>query len=161
MYDTAIISPDGLYRYFLTREGLVGDPFSMMVFIMLNPSTADAKVDDPTIRRCKGFASREGCGSLGVVNLFGLRATNPDALFEAGDPYDPENFKHWEMAFGHATKIVAAWGAHPTVNQKAEKAMLYLKASGIKLWCLGQTKSGCPRHPLYVRSDQPLIPFHL
>ena len=76
---TATISPCGSYRYTLTRDlGLAMKPKRPCLFVMLNPSTADALMDDRTIRRCKGFATREGCTSLTVVNLFAFRATNPD-----------------------------------------------------------------------------------
>src|SRR5437588_2477108 len=86
---SAVFSPDGRYRYLLTRR--LGRSRRVATFIMLNPSTADAINNDPTIRKCVGFARRWGCGLLQVVNLFALRATEPRVLRAAADPVGPEN----------------------------------------------------------------------
>jgi hypothetical protein len=128
---------------------------------MLNPSTADAQVDDPTIRRCISFAKREGCTELTVVNLFALRATNPRAL---GDPrrsmahaIGPDNTRHLcEQANRHDIGIkVAAWGSHPATRFRIKEITNIMGP----MLCLGTTKDGSPRHPLYVRKDAPLIPW--
>lgn len=150
----AAISHDGRYRYLLSRQW---DDRPAATFIMLNPSTADDMVDDPTIRRCMGFARAWGCGGLIVVNLYALRSTNPRALWEAEDPVGPENDFHLAMAaraFEHRAPLVAAWGTHA----KADRIAHVLTIPGIadRVQCLGTTKSGAPRHPLYLRSDTEL-----
>lgn len=156
----ASISPCGLYRYRLTRNWGAG---AMMPFIMLNPSTADAELDDPTIRRCMGFARREGAGGIAVVNLFALRATNPDRLREERFPFGPKNRDAlWEVAIVSAetqTPVVAAWGAGGTVHGGDNLCIKIMQAEGAILRCLGKTRGGHPRHPLYVRGDQPLEVF--
>jgi hypothetical protein len=154
---SADISADGLYRYTLRREWASGPT---MTFIMLNPSTADADIDDPTIRRCIGFANREGCGTLHVVNLFGFRSTKPNGLLNAVDPKGPENTRYVKDAVDRSTFTVAAWGnwwlacrhRPPRFNVEG-----YAGRTGKHLLCLGTTASGQPRHPLYVKGDAPLV----
>lgn len=154
---SAIISECGTYRYRLGREA--HDAFATRgaaLFIMLNPSTADASLDDPTIRRCMSFAKSWDCNGIVVANLYALRATDPAALWVHGDPIGPTNDAHlYQLAKEHET-IVCAWG----VNAKPDRVEAVTKIfSGRlhRLMCLGVTKSGAPRHPLYVRGDQPLI----
>lgn len=96
MRSDAVISDDGLYRYLLERHW--DDTTSSCTFVMLNPSTADALVDDPTIRRCVGFAKSFGCGSLRVVNLYAYRATKPAELWTVDDPVGPANGSYWFSA---------------------------------------------------------------
>jgi hypothetical protein len=154
----AEFSPCGAYRYTLTRQFAMRAP-EPMVFVMLNPSTADAMLDDPTIRRCMGFAKREGYGGLMVVNLYALRATDPKALWRADDPVGPANWD-WlllacRMAAQNNRPVVCAWGA----GAKEDRVAALLRAAehtGARLTCLGKTKSGAPRHPLYLRWDAPL-----
>jgi hypothetical protein len=144
----AYISDDGLYRYSLDRQ-LVDDGEWTCTFVMLNPSTADAEQDDPTIRRCIRFAREWGYGRLKVVNLYALRATDPKQLWLADDPVGPENDHVLSLAFGGSDLTIAAWGVHAKLERVAE----------IMAWpirprlCLGVTKDGHPRHPLYVRAD--------
>jgi hypothetical protein len=107
----ADLSPCGTYRYLLGRR--VGEGDRTALFMMLNPSTADATEDDPTIRRCTGFARREGCGVLEVVNLFAYRATDPAELRTAPDPVGPANDHHIKAALGRVALVVVAWGALP------------------------------------------------
>src|SRR5262249_40146014 len=107
---SAVFSTDGRYRYLLTRR--VGPGRKSATFIMLNPSTADATADDPTIRKCIGFARRWRCGVLRVVNLFAFRATDPDVLKAAADPVGPEN-RRWILRSIRRTNrqiVVCAWG---------------------------------------------------
>jgi hypothetical protein len=152
----AVISDDGLYRYWLGRRW---DERPLMAFVMLNPSTADADIDDPTIRRCMGFARREECGGIMVVNLYALRATKPIHLLDHPEPEGPLNEYAWECALRDAPErpiayTVAAWGANCHLpGLPASRAFWSTSRS----WrCLGLTKGGDPRHPLYVRADQPL-----
>lgn len=155
----ASLSPDGQYRYRLWRHWDLDAP--IMRWVMLNPSTADAAVDDPTIRRCIGFARREHCGGIEVVNLYALRATNPAELSRHPTPEGPDNAKAWRAAWDEHpdAMVVAAWGAHKRGRLPASKAPVYALrwAERSRDWrCLGRTKSGAPRHPLFVRADQPL-----
>ena len=157
MSSAALISPCGVYRYALERRWGDAPP---MVFCMLNPSTADAEVDDPTIRRCKSFAERERCGGIFVVNLFAFRATSPADLNKAADPVGPDNVK----AIGEALLLsavmrgpfVAAWGAHSLAGKQAARLVERARDFHIKIHCLGKTQTGAPKHPLYLRADAPL-----
>lgn len=151
----AILSPCGRYRYLLTRTWDASLP--VLVFCMLNPSTADASQDDPTIRRCIGFARREGCGGLAVVNLFAWRATDPDKLpLLDGDAIGPQNRKHIVSAV-KGRRVVLAYGAHHSAHPHVVLPLLeLLRQHAAGLYCLGTTKAGAPRHPLYVRGNAPL-----
>lgn len=158
---TAVISPDGLYRYRLSRQWGDGPP---MRFVMLNPSTADAEVDDPTIRRCMGFARREGYPGIEVVNLFALRVTRPVHLFDrsiADDPVGPDN-RGWVATMLDRSKasgaaIVVAWGAHPKIHwSDVYRDFFDWEDMVYPCLCLGKTAEGHPRHPLYLRNDAPL-----
>lgn len=142
----ADISDDGLYRYVLGRRWDYSLP--ECVFIMLNPSTADASQDDPTIRRCISFARSFGCGSLLVGNLYAFRATDPRDLFSADEPTGGErNDKALTELFTRGAVIVAAWGAHAKAERVAEVRRL---PGADRLSALATTKDGAPRHPLYV-----------
>lgn len=151
---SATISDCGRYRYDLTRQW--GDERTLL-WCMLNPSTADAEVDDPTIRRCVGFSRREGYGRLVVVNLFAFRATEPDELLRTTDPYGPLNSRTIgsHLADERVDRLVVAWGAWFRQHSKR----LWLTRPRIEgilpTVCLGVTKTGAPRHPLYVKADEP------
>jgi hypothetical protein len=153
----AWISTNGIYRYRLWR--CWDDSARFMVFVMLNPSTADAETDDPTIRRCIGFAKREGCGGIEVVNLYALRATKPVHLLDHPDPEGPQNCMAWaEALYDEPTPIVvAAWGAGSAMDGLPESKAL--RGASPDWLCLGTTKTGAPRHPLYVGSFVPLEPW--
>lgn len=153
---TAEFSPCGAYRYTLTRKTSCSLRWiKPALFIMLNPSTADAVKNDPTIRRCISFAEREGCTELTVVNLFAFRATNPKDLLKCEDPVGPINDRRIrEMVEKHKNGIVvAAWGANKFARERATLAIFSLGP----FLCLGKNKDGSPKHPLYVKSDAPLI----
>ena len=145
---TANISDCGRYRYNLTR--MWDSQLPRVLFVMLNPSTADAYQDDPTIRKCIGFAKRWGCGSIEVVNLFAWRATDPRDLKVARDfTYDivgPENMAAWESAKGRCDYIIAAWGANKLAKEQED---LFASTFG-EVECLGFTNDKQPRHPLML-----------
>lgn len=148
---TADLSDDGRYRYRLTRRWADGDAWA--TFVMLNPSTADATEDDPTIRRCVSFAKREGCSALQVVNLFAYRATDPRELKRVADPVGPDNDAWLSRALGTPALRIAAWGAHGRPDR-----VVVVKSFAVPgLHALGVTKDGHPRHPLYLRADAPLV----
>lgn len=152
----ATLSDCGLYRYSLSRswgfEPWVG-------FLMLNPSTADASLDDPTIRRCIGFAKAWGYGGLMVVNLFALRATDPEDLRDSAEAgihvVGSKNDQHILECYTKVDRMVAAWGAHPFARKRAEEVIKLLNGS---LCCLRLTKGGHPAHPLYLPGNlEPLM----
>ena len=149
MHRSAIFSPCQRYRYRLSRRWSE-DP--CVTFVMLNPSTADAVQDDPTIRRCIGFAQREGFGGLDVVNLFAGRATRPEDLFAMNDPAGPENTRFLIKQFRSRAPVIAAWGAHPKAQQAFSELRQNIRLP--KMMCLGMSKAGSPRHPLYLPKDQ-------
>lgn len=159
----ATFSPCGNYRYTLTREtDVLPLERKTCLFIMLNPSTADAEKDDPTIRRCISFAAREGCTDLKVVNLFALRATNPKELLTHEDPHGSlQNLFTITASIKEVEKngglIIGAWGAHPMAMQSHLFSHRYNNLHELK--CLGLTKEGHPRHPLYVKNDAPIIQY--
>lgn len=161
MIKTAVLSEDGLYRYELTRVWDEDQP--RLGWIMLNPSTADAKVDDPTIRRCINFAKRDGFGGITVCNLFAFRATNPDELRTPAWGYNeiigPENGAYLQTLLVTHETVVAAWGAWWDSQPLAVRPPRLSVERWGQLMCLGTTKSGAPRHPLYVRGDTPLVEF--
>jgi hypothetical protein len=156
----AKLSPCGVYRYSLER-GWSARPW--LTVIMLNPSTADAMVDDPTIRRCVGFAQRDDFGGIHVVNRYALRATNPAALQIAPDPVGPDNEKAIRHAVGAARAggglILCAWGTKGSSDVTGLLRLFREERAVELLRCLGVTKEGHPRHPLYVRGDQPFEPW--
>lgn len=156
---SAVISADGLYRYRLDRVFAdIGPP--PLVFCMLNPSKAGAENNDPTIRRCIGFAKREGSRGLIVVNLYAYRSTDPDILWKSFNPVGPDNYIHLQQVSRLAGRVICAWGtkAQPEI---ANTNISIFKSMGANLMCLGVNKDGSPKHPLYVKGDQPLIPFDL
>ena len=158
----ALISPCGKYRYWLTRRWADGP--ALLPIVMLNPSTADAAVDDPTIRRCMSFARREGFGGVFVINLFAFRATSPDDMRASADPVGPDN-DYWTIRVLKGARainipILAAWGAHGDHRSRANYVRGMANMHGARLTCLGTTKQGHPRHPLYVKGDQPLTHLH-
>lgn len=158
---SATLSECGTYRYDLTRRW--GDGGTAL-FIMLNPSTADATEDDPTIRRCIGFAKAHRCGGLAVVNLYALRSTDPKALLTHPAPIGPENqatICRW-LERDDVYVCIAAWGAW-WQSQRDRPPRLNVEQfawkRGRNLYALGLTKNGDPRHPLYVKSDVVLTPL--
>lgn len=151
---SAVFSPCGAYRYRLKRElPKTLMPNGRVLFVMLNPSTADAAFDDATIRRCLGFARTLECERLDVVNLFAWRSTDPSELARASDPIGPDNDAHIRACGQEADIIVCAWGAHPAASDRVARVLTLLPRA---LHCLGTTKLGAPRHPLYVPADTPL-----
>lgn len=160
MRKSATLSDCGKYRYWLERRWSKSHP---MVFVMLNPSTANASVDDPTIRRCINFARREDHGGIVVVNLFGLRSTDPKFLKEAHDPVGPENGRNIGtallMAATTSNRIICAWGSSEFARTQAQSLRRRAADFNVKLMCLGVTLKNHPRHPLYLRNDAKLIGY--
>jgi hypothetical protein len=156
----AVFSADGRYRYCLWR---VWDPLRpTMNVIGLNPSTADHLALDPTTTRCRARAERLGYGGYVMTNLFALRSTDPRGLL--GLTYDQavggraNDAALREMARGSGL-VVAAWGALGGLLDRERDVLDYLSSYGVRLYCLGLTKNGHPRHPLYLSKESPLSPF--
>lgn len=180
-----LFSPDERYRYALHRRVVFGDESlptvkDTMIFVMLNPSKADGIKDDATIRRCKWFALDTWSKKhLVVFNLFGLRSTDPKQLLEADDPVGPGHDlivanilrslgvqAHGQQ--GERATLVAAWGSGAWDNAKRHLLLKRLDAFTLELrkqqieydWvCLGATKHGMPRHPLYLPKRVQQIPW--
>ena len=156
----AEISPCGRYRPVLYRQwGVDNDCAPYSLFVGMNPSTADAHDDDPTIRREIGFSKRLGVGCYVKVNVADYRATDPRALLVPGvEPRSPDNLAQI-MAKAHgATWVILAFGAlKGRMREMAEETVSLLKQHRIPLHCLGVTADGSPRHPLYLRGDANLI----
>ncbi len=168
--NSAVIDATGRYRYALHRQwhearriphgSVLGFDKSVVLWIMLNPSTADATQDDPTIRRCVGFSQAWGFDGLVVVNLFAVRATNPKALRLREDFYQsehaaligPENDATILREAERAPLIIAAWGNHGALYSRAEEVCELIGTEKVRH--LGLTKMLQPRHPLYVRANQ-------
>ncbi len=153
----AILSNDRNHRFILTRTWDEEKPRA--VFIGLNPSTADENEDDPTIRRCVGFARRWDCGGLIMVNLFSMRATDPKIMKGAEVPNLESNDAWIVKAAIDAGVVVAAWGNHGKHRNRDKEMVELLRARGIGAFCFGITKAGQPVHPLYQKSDAALVPF--
>ena len=155
----AIFSDDDVYRYVLTR----GDAINPVVWIMLNPSTADAFVDDPTIRRTLGYMRSWGYGGVRILNVFALRATDPKELKKVADPAGPENVKFISetliTARNNQWPVICAWGATGNYKGAADTIMEIARDNYVPLSCLKLTKGGHPGHPLYLRGDLQPIPF--
>lgn len=156
----AWLSDCGVYRYALWR--IWDKALPILVVCMLNPSTADASKNDPTARRVIFFAKREGYGGVLVVNLSPYRATDPKALKAAenrmGGP-EGEFAIHWAagLAVAQGRPILCAWGANAILNP--QWTIQKFRSMGAGMACLGTTAAGHPRHPLYVRGDQPMVEF--
>jgi hypothetical protein len=144
----ASIDKMGLYRYSLWREWNINAP--NLVFIMLNPSKADADIDDPTLRRCINFAKSWGFGSLTVVNLFGYRSASPLDLRQVDDPIGKQNDRYLKKAIKSADRVVVAWGNNGKLMQRDRLVLELLSKHNVQPHCLGVTQAGYPRHPLYV-----------
>lgn len=158
MQRSAVISACGLYRYRLAR--VLDDLGPTMMFLMVNPSTADAESDDQTIRKCIGFAKRHGYGRIFVGNKFAYRATDIDDLPAARDPVGPDNDGYLRGMFSEANVVIAAWGSLnklPEALQTRWRAVVRMADDfGITLHCFGTNNDKHPRHPLTLGYDTPI-----
>jgi len=148
----AEFSQDRVYRYVLWRRWAPGD---CAMFIGLNPSTANEKVDDPTIRRCVDFAKKWGKSGIYMLNLFAFRATDPKEMKKAKDPFGPKNGKFLISNWSDSDPVVACWGTHGSYLGRGKLVSQILP--GMK--CFGLTKAGHPKHPLYLAKKTKLVDF--
>ena len=154
MTKTAEISPCGQYRYRLGR--LWDKRLPTCMWVMLNPSTADASIDDRTIKRCVDYSVNWGYGELLVGNLFGWRATNRKELRQVDDPVGPENDRHLRAMLAEADLVVCAWGTDGSYGGRDTEVMEMLNGRG---HALAVRKGGQPGHPLYISSTAKPIPY--
>lgn len=155
----ALISADGQYRYRLWR--LWDDLAPVMVWVMLNPSTADADHDDPTIRKCIGFAKHHRYGGIIVVNLFAWRASSPNELMLVPAPVGSDNDDHirWACRAPVLATVVAGWGSHPAVRRREAAVKVLIRSTGRDIKCFRRTDSGRPWHPLYLPYSSQMVPL--
>jgi hypothetical protein len=167
----ATLSKCGTYRYLLSRDwSTIEDVEGMpprkrrLLWVMLNPSTADATQDDQTIRKVIAFSMRWGFDMAEVVNVFAFRATDPKVL-QANYPQPeerwervvgPENARYIREAAWRAEKVIVGWGANETVGQGDLTVKLLQEIHPHNIFCLGRTKSGAPKHPLYLKLETKL-----
>lgn len=172
MNRSAVISDCGTYRYRLDRDWrspldreLNAASMGAVLFVMLNPSTADGETDDPTIRRCIDFAKRWGHDRLIVCNVFAFRATDPSELArrsEVDSVRGPLNHEYLSKAGAEASRVVVAWGASGTrcMYWRHAEAETVLALGPVALQSIGPpTKDGHPRHPLYLKAEEKLQPW--
>lgn len=149
----AEVSQCGQYRYALWRSWQPSG--RTLLFVGLNPSTADGHRDDPTLRRCVGFAKRLGFGTLAVGNLFAYRSADPGELRNVDDPVGPDN-EHWlARLLTAADMVLVGWGSAPIAALRSREVLSAVE----QVFCLGLTAGGAPRHPLYLRADSRLMKF--
>ena len=151
----AEFSPCRTWRYVLWRKWDWQGFGNQVMFVGLNPSTADESLDDPTIRRCVAFAKAWGYGGLLMMNVFAYRATNPKDMKKAVDPIGPGNDEAFCFRRSQVGLIVAAWGTHCPI----EREIAVCRWIGKPIHCLGRTINGRPKHPLYLRADTKLELF--
>ena len=140
----ALLSQDNKYRYQLSR--IWDGEKQSILFIMLNPSTADAHVDDPTTRRVINFAKSWGYGGVFIGNLYAFRSTDPKLLRYIGDPTGKDNIQHIKTMIGLTNRVVYAWGNN-------EKEPEWLLKSVETPYCIDVSKNGIPKHPLYLKGE--------
>src|SRR5262245_34301763 len=155
---SADISPCGTWRYELRR--IWNPPLPPMLVVMLNPSTADGKHDDPTIRTIWKRAAHSGHGELIVGNLGAGRSYNPHVWKRMPDPIGPLNNEVLEALLREAREryatVVVGWGAHGNFMQRDDWFLDTARKVGVTLYCLGHTLHRFPRHPLYVAESKEL-----
>ena len=156
MHRTALFSRDRRFRYRLGRRW--GDG-AAVCFVLLNPSTADETRDDPTVRRCIGFAQALGYDALEVVNLYAFVATDPAELRRAGYPVGSYNDRHIEAAVRESERVILAWGVQAARAERPAEVLGLLRRVGVEPHCLRLTASGHPEHPLRLPSRCGLVRF--
>ncbi len=154
----ALFAPCRTWRYLLWRS--LGGSGGTYLFLLLNPSTADERVNDPTVARCCTRAFRWGASRLIVANIFAFRATDPRVMKAAPDPIGPDNDQHILAAAAQASRIICGWGEHGAHMGRGRAVMTMLQDAGHDLYCLRKNlKSQQPCHPLYLPYGLPPIPL--
>ncbi len=153
----AIFSTDMVYRYELHR--VWDNTKGMLMYIGLNASTADATKNDPTVERCVGRAQRYGYGGMFMSNLFALRSTDPQGLHNIDDPVGPENDDHILAMAQKSDRIVCCWGELGIYKNRDQQVIDLLQDQGYGLFCLGVSRAGHPKHPLYLPNEAQMVVF--
>ena len=156
-WSSAVYSDCETYRYMLRRDWAGSGPH--LIYILLNPSTASAEKNDPTIERCERRARAAGFAGFSVANIFAFRATYPRALRHSADPVGPENDAVLAGISAGGDRILCGWGAHGALFGRGGEIADMLRRQGRDLWHLGLTKAGHPRHPLYIGYAQKPQPW--
>lgn len=153
VFDKRFLDDHGnrIFRYSLIRTWRVGH-LGKLVFVMLNPSVADARINDSTVRKCMVWAQKWGYRTLEVVNLFSFRSKSPKIMKAAKDPVGPLNDEFIGQACREAELVICAWGAHGTFQGRANHVVRNV-LSGVKVHALKRAEGGQPWHPLYLRND--------
>lgn len=141
---SAVLSECRRYRYVLWRTW--NPELPRVLFVGLNPSTADEAADDPTVRRCVGFAKAWGFGGVIIANLFAIRSKTPKTIKLTADPVGPDNDAWLALLDRAATLTVAAWGTNGTLHGRDQQVLRVLRSAH----CIDRTTAGLPRHPLYA-----------
>lgn len=163
----ASISECGLYRHHLQRTFKEGK--GVCIFVMLNPSDADAEMDDPTVAKCSKYCKRWGFRSLVILNLFEFRTSSPKILKKTDDPYGPQRYNNiFDMTYTinaqeSNVKVVCAWGNDGKFKARDEEVLQVITKcfEDIKPQCFKINKNGTPIHPLYQLDDAETIEFKL
>lgn len=156
----AYFSPCGTWRYALSRIWALNRPVAISAG--LNPSTADAYQDDPTINSESTQFDMMGFGGLLKLNIFAFKATDPKVMRAAADPVGPENDRIFERVLAAVkapSVFVATWGLHGRHRDRDLRVLAMLKAARIRPMCFAITLTGMPRHPLYLPHGAALIPY--
>lgn len=157
---SAILSECGTYRYLLSRAWKYpAEDQPYVLFILLNPSTADHLQNDPTVRRCIGFAKEWGYNRVVIGNLYAYRSTDPKQLNTHLNPVGPKNIHHLKTVILKANKVVLGWGSNAELPNSENYIIQEVLQLIQKPYCLGVTKSGQPRHPLYLKYKTKLIEY--
>lgn len=158
MNNECVFSPDRRHRYTLIHRAdpLLGGE-RLLMWIGLNPSTADERQLDPTLTRILGYSLREGYDGFIMTNLFAWRATDPRDMKEAADPVGAENDRWLLESARRCRRVVAAWGSHGSFRDRGAAVCRLLRK--FDLVCLAQNADGAPSHPLYLKKTLPLVPY--
>lgn len=156
MKSGAIFSPCRTWRYQLWREW--DKSKHKIMFVGLNPSTADETKDDPTVRRCINYAKAWGFGGMFMMNIFAFRATDPQDMKAVHLPIGPENDAYLLRTAAMSPLLIAAWGTHGVYRDRGNQVIELLDEK-FRLYCMGKTKDGFPKHPLYLRKDVCIEPL--
>ncbi|BBG20716.1 hypothetical protein RVR_P199 (plasmid) [Actinacidiphila reveromycinica] len=156
----AVFNADRTHRFALTRRWAAGGRTA--VFVMLNPSTAKAAADDPTIRRCISAARRTGHQALLVLNLFSIISADPAVLVSDPQPAGPLTDDALTSLAHLGDTVIVAWGAgHSAIHNRADTVVQLLLDQRLELACLGTNRNGTPKHPVRLPESNPLIVYRL
>jgi len=158
MIGYAIFSECQRYRYGLSRVAYPEK--KTLMYVLLNPSTADAQKNDPTVARCWVRARNLGYGQMLIGNLFAIRSADPRDIFKESDPVGPDNDTYLVIMAAAAHTIILGWGNEGAYRGRSKQVVKLLRENYARpLYCLHMNGSGMPKHPLYLRYDLPLIEF--